>query len=83
MLTGAPWRWMGICWGGLAVLAACLILAAWRGARWPVMSGQPAPELARQVVVAAVAPDDPAALWDSLSQGIDPTQPGRPGTGRE
>ena len=80
MLAGAPWRWV-VLLGGLAVLAAGL-LAAWRGASWPVMSSRydrpsrPAPGGA-----AARATDDTAALWESLSQGIDPTEPGPAGTG--
>ncbi len=65
-MAGVPWRW-AVLLGALLVLAAGL-LVAWQGAAWPVMSsrydraaGQPA------------APADPATLWESLSQGLDPT----------
>ncbi len=65
-MAGVPWRW-AVLFGALLVLAAGL-LVAWQGAAWPVMSsrydraaGQPA------------APADPATLWESLSQGLDPT----------
>lgn len=75
MLAGAPWRWM-VLLGGLAVLAAGL-LAAWRGARWPVMSSQYDQPSRRAAGTAAPAgpATDPAALWESLSQGVDPTEP--------
>jgi hypothetical protein len=75
-LAGAPWRWV-VLLGGLAVLAAGL-LAAWRGARWPVMSSR-YDQPARQAPGAAAPATDPAALWESLSQGIDPTGPGPAG----
>jgi hypothetical protein len=75
LMVSFPWRPLAVV-GGLVVLAAG-ILVAWRGPRWPAMSsrysrtggGEPQP----------VA--DSAALWESLSRGIDPTE--RPGqTGR-
>jgi uncharacterized membrane protein (TIGR02234 family) len=74
VLVAFPWRPLAVV-GGLAVLAAG-ILVAWRGPRWPAMSsrysrsggGDPQP----------VA--DTAALWESLSRGVDPTeQPGPAG----
>jgi uncharacterized membrane protein (TIGR02234 family) len=71
-MAAFPWRWAVLA-GGLLVIAAGL-LVAWRGARWPVMSSrydQPAP---RQAPAAA----DPASLWESLSQGLDPTDPAAP-----
>ena len=77
-MTGVPWRW-AVLVGALAVVAAGL-LVAWRGPAWPVMSSrydQPAVQRSR--------PADPATLWDSLSQGVDPTDasPGTsPGTSR-
>jgi uncharacterized membrane protein (TIGR02234 family) len=65
-MAGVPWRW-AVLVGALAVVAAGL-LVAWRGPIWPVMSSrfdQPAAQRAR--------PADTATLWDSLSQGVDPT----------
>jgi hypothetical protein len=59
--------------GGLLVIAAGL-LVAWRGARWPVMSSRYDQPAARQAPAAA----DPASLWESLSQGLDPTDPAAP-----
>ncbi|HEV3288070.1 MAG TPA: Trp biosynthesis-associated membrane protein [Streptosporangiaceae bacterium] len=75
VLAGFPWRWLALA-GALAVLAAGLAVA-WRGARWPVMSSRyDQPGAARQPAVA-----DTAALWESLSKGVDPTeQPGRRGS---
>jgi uncharacterized membrane protein (TIGR02234 family) len=89
-LAAVPWRW-AVLLGAAAVLAAGL-LAAWRGAGWPVMSSRyerpPGRERsARRQRSAgqgpAAGPADPAELWESLSQGIDPTEPGAPaGQGR-
>jgi uncharacterized membrane protein (TIGR02234 family) len=75
-LAGAPWRWV-VLLGGLAVLTAGL-LAAWRGARWPVMSSRYDQPAGPRGAAAAPA-TDPAAVWESLSQGIDPTEPGPAG----
>lgn len=77
-MAGVPWRWAVLA-GALAVVAAGL-LVAWHGPAWPVMSSryeQPAAQRSR--------PADPATLWDSLSQGVDPTDasPGNsPGNSR-
>jgi uncharacterized membrane protein (TIGR02234 family) len=68
-MAAFPWRW-AVLLGSLAVIAAGL-LVAWRGATWPVMSSrydQPAPRRPH--------PADAATLWDSLSQGVDPTDAG-------
>jgi uncharacterized membrane protein (TIGR02234 family) len=73
MLT-VPWRPIAVA-GALVIIAAGL-LVAWRGGRWPVMSGryERPPQRDRQ------APDDSASLWEALSKGADPTeQPGRAG----
>ncbi len=97
LLAAFPWRWAVLL--GAAGVAAAGLLVAWRGATWPVMSSryerQPARRAAGDAGPAAGpparrAPDpatDPAALWESLSQGVDPTAdpgppgpPGRPGT---
>jgi uncharacterized membrane protein (TIGR02234 family) len=74
-MSGFPWRWL-VLLGALAVLAAG-VLAAWRGPRWPVMSGRyerpaRAPGAGRPAEPGA----SPATLWESLNQGIDPTDPG-------
>ncbi|HEY4852294.1 MAG TPA: Trp biosynthesis-associated membrane protein [Streptosporangiaceae bacterium] len=68
-MAAFPWRW-AVLLGALAVIAAGL-LVAWRGATWPVMSSrydQPAAQRPH--------PADTASLWDSLSQGVDPTDAG-------
>ena len=73
-MAGVPWRW-AVLLGALTVVAAGL-LVAWRGPAWPVMSSrydQPAVERSR--------PADTSTLWDSLSQGVDPTAGGPPGAG--
>jgi len=61
-----PW-WAAAAAGGLVIVAAGA-LAVWRAARWPAMSsrydrpgGSPR------------AGDDPAAAWDALDRGADPT----------
>jgi uncharacterized membrane protein (TIGR02234 family) len=69
VLVSFPWRPLAIA-GALAVLVAGIVVA-WRGPRWPAMSarysrasgGDPQP----------VA--DTATLWESLSRGVDPTEP--------
>ncbi|HUL28755.1 MAG TPA: Trp biosynthesis-associated membrane protein [Streptosporangiaceae bacterium] len=77
VLVAFPWRPLAVV-GGLAVLTAGIVVA-WRGPRWPALSsrysrtggGDPPPPVA-----------DTAALWESLSRGVDPTeqpdQAGRP-----
>jgi hypothetical protein len=70
-----PWRWAVLA-GGLLVIGAGL-LVAWRGARWPVMSSRYDQPGGREPAAAA----DPASLWESLSQGLDPTDSGSPGAG--
>jgi uncharacterized membrane protein (TIGR02234 family) len=72
-MAGLPWRWV-VLLGALAVIAAGL-LVAWRGPAWPVMSSRYEPPAAQRS-----RPGDTATLWDSLSQGVDPTDAG-PGHG--
>jgi uncharacterized membrane protein (TIGR02234 family) len=74
-MAAFPWRWAVLC-GGLLVIAAGL-LVAWRGARWPVMSSRYEQPASRKPATAA----DPASLWESLSQGLDPTDSGSPDSG--
>jgi uncharacterized membrane protein (TIGR02234 family) len=69
-MAAFPWRWAVLC-GGLLVIGAGLIVA-WRGARWPVMSSRYDQPASRKTA----APADPASLWESLSQGLDPTAAG-------
>jgi uncharacterized membrane protein (TIGR02234 family) len=79
VLLGVPWR-AAVVAGALALLAAGL-LTVWRGTRWPVMSGRyerpadsaPGPAT-RTVPSAGPASAEPAALWDSISRGDDPTE---------
>jgi Tryptophan-associated transmembrane protein (Trp_oprn_chp) len=74
VLAGFPWRPLAAV-GGLAVLAAG-ILVAWRGPRWPAMSGR----YSRAGGDKAQPVADTATLWESLSRGVDPTeQPGQTG----
>lgn len=85
IMSGVPWRAFVVA-GGLAIVAAG-ILTLWRGVRWPVMSGrfdrpgQREPESAGPAARPAPRPAgsgalDAASLWESLSQGIDPTDTG-------
>jgi Tryptophan-associated transmembrane protein (Trp_oprn_chp) len=74
VLASFPWRPLAVA-GALAVLVAGIVVA-WRGPRWPAMSGR----------YSRASGDDPqpvtdtAALWESLSRGVDPTeQPGQSG----
>ncbi len=74
VMAGFPWRPLAVL-GGLAVLAAG-VLVAWRGPRWPAMSG-------RYDRTGGGKPQhvaDTATLWEALSRGVDPTeQPGQTG----
>ena len=74
-MAAFPWRWAVLC-GGLLVIAAGLMVA-WRGARWPVMSSRYEQPPSRKPSTTA----DPASLWESLSQGLDPTDSGPPDSG--
>ena len=74
-MAAFPWRWAVLA-GGLLVIGTGL-LVAWRGARWPVMSSRYDQPAIRQASAAA----DPASLWESLSQGLDPTDAGSPAAG--
>ena len=76
VLLGVPWR-AAVVTGALAILAAGL-LTVWRGTRWPVMSGRyerasPAGPAGPGVTRARPAAE-PAAMWDSISRGDDPTE---------
>jgi uncharacterized membrane protein (TIGR02234 family) len=73
-MAAFPWRWAVLA-GGLVVLGAG-VLVAWRGTRWPVMSSRYDRPASRK----PPAVTDPASLWESLSQGLDPTDPTGPGT---
>jgi uncharacterized membrane protein (TIGR02234 family) len=69
VLVSFPWRPLAAA-GALAVLVAGIVVA-WRGPRWPVMS-------ARYTRASGGDPQpvaDTATLWESLSRGVDPTEP--------
>ncbi len=76
VMAGFPWRGLAVL-GALAVGAAG-IAVVWRGPRWPAMSsrydrpggGKPQPGT------------DTASLWESLSRGMDPTEPSHPPPGQ-
>jgi hypothetical protein len=71
VLVSFPWRPLAVV-GALAVLAAGIVVA-WRGPRWPGMSGR----YSRASGADPQPVADPATLWESLSRGVDPTeQPG-------
>ena len=73
VLLGVPWR-AAVIAGALASLAAG-VLTGWRGARWPVMSGRyERPGRADAGGRGARPSTEPAALWDSISRGDDPTE---------
>jgi hypothetical protein len=74
-MAAFPWRWAVLC-GGLLVIGAGLMVA-WRGARWPVMSSRYDQPASRKTA----GPADPASLWESLSQGLDPTAAAPPVSG--
>jgi len=71
-MAAFPWRWVAV--AGAVLVVAAGLLAAWRGARWPVMSSRYGRPAGRPPSPGT----DPAALWEALSQGIDPTDPGQP-----
>lgn len=70
-MAAFPWRWVAL--AGAVLIVAAGLLAAWRGQTWPVMSSRYDRPAARRPSPA----NDPAALWESLSQGIDPTDAGQ------
>ncbi len=74
-MAAFSWRWAVLA-GGLLVIGAGL-LVAWRGTRWPVMSSRYDQPASPKPSAAA----DPASLWESLSQGLDPTDSGTPAAG--
>jgi uncharacterized membrane protein (TIGR02234 family) len=74
VLASFPWRPLAVA-GALAVLVAGIVVA-WRGPRWPAMSGR----YSRASGGDPQPATDTAALWESLSRGVDPTeQPGQGG----
>jgi uncharacterized membrane protein (TIGR02234 family) len=71
--AGVPWGTVAVAGAGAIVLAG--LAAAWRGPRWPVMSGRfdrPGQQRERS----ARDDPDPATIWESLSRDIDPTADG-------
>ena len=79
-LTATGWR-LAVLAGALLVLAAGLVVA-WRGPRWPVMSGryELSSRRGERGALASASPEGPdarpadsASMWESLSRGADPT----------
>jgi uncharacterized membrane protein (TIGR02234 family) len=70
-MAAFPWRWVAV--AGAVLIVAAGLLAAWHGSRWPVMSSRYDRPARRRPSPST----DPAALWEALSQGIDPTDPGQ------
>ena len=71
-MAAFPWRWVAL--AGAVLIVAAGLLAAWRGQNWPVMSSRYDRPAARRRPSPST---DPAALWEALSQGIDPTDAGQ------
>ncbi len=72
-LDMAPLPWWAVAAAAGLVIVAAGVLAAWRGTRWPGMSGRyDRPGRSPQT------DDDPATAWDALDRGADPTVPGDP-----
>lgn len=67
-MAAFPWRWVAV--AGAVLIVAAGLLAAWRGTRWPVMSSR----YDRPARHRPSPSTDPAALWEALSQGVDPTE---------
>jgi uncharacterized membrane protein (TIGR02234 family) len=70
-MAAFPWRWVAV--AGAVLIVAAGLLAAWHGSRWPVMSSRYDRPARRRPSPST----DPAALWEALSQGIDPTDAGQ------
>jgi uncharacterized membrane protein (TIGR02234 family) len=76
-LATLPWR--GAAVAGALIIVAAGILVTWRAERLPVMSGRydrparPAAPAAAPAAGPAQPGGDHAWMWDSLSQGEDPT----------
>lgn len=69
VMAGAPWRAAAAA-GAVAVLLAGLATAG-RGPRWPVMSARFEGPAAKP---GPKRPADSAAMWESLSRDVDPTE---------
>ncbi len=65
-MAAFPW-WAAAAAGGLVIVATG-VLAAWRGTRWPGMSGR-----YDRPGGLPKAGSDPATAWDALDRGADPT----------
>lgn len=69
--VSVPWR--GVAVAGAVAMMAAGGLAAWRGPRWPGLSSrheQPGGQGSGR------PGDDAAGMWESLTRGVDPTEPG-------
>jgi len=66
VLAGAPWRAAAL--AGAVVIVLAGLATAWRGPRWPVMSGR-----FERAAPARRPGTDSATMWESLSRDVDPT----------
>jgi hypothetical protein len=67
--------WPLLCVAGGALVLVAGVLALARGRRWAAMGARYDAPAARQTVAARTGPDaPPAALWDALDRGDDPTR---------
>lgn len=72
VMAAFPWRWVTLL--GAAAICAAGVLTAWCGPRWPGLSSRYEPPPGRAAGSAAGA--DSAAMWESLTRGMDPTDAG-------
>jgi uncharacterized membrane protein (TIGR02234 family) len=71
VITGLPWHVAAVA-GSMAIVLAGLA-TAWRGTRWPVMSARFERSGQRRQGRPPPGPADSAAMWESLSRDVDPT----------
>lgn len=74
VLAAFPWRVVSIL--GAAMVAAAGAAIVWRGARWPGLSSRYEPPVPAARTAPAAPAADAATMWESLTRGVDPTEPG-------
>lgn len=72
----SPWPWVAVVAGALVLLSGCWAMLA--GAAWAAV-GRRYQRPEDRASAAAAATDDPAAAWDALTRGEDPTTTDRGG----